>query len=162
APRPRNSHRKWPIARGLYTRTCRVGDLSLSILFQWLIKGQNRWHGKVEAVETRLKTWVWVQAFLRQLETDGYMAALLSRGDDDAGAVLVKVNRFTDGCRVYTQVRTELGELAWLAGTGSDLVPESDADSYIGRQRKYDADIWVIEVEDPKGTYGIDGVVLED
>ena len=23
-------------------------------------------------------------------------------------------------------------------------------------------DIWVIEVEDPKGTYGIDGVVLED
>ncbi|MDG2243035.1 MAG: DUF1491 family protein [Rhodospirillaceae bacterium] len=113
-------------------------------------------------METRLKTRVWVQAFLRRLEVDGYMAALLSRGDDDAGAVLVKVNRFSDGCRVYTQVRNELGELAWLSGTGSDLVLETDAEAYIDRQRKYDADIWVIEVEDPKGNYGVDGVVLKD
>lgn len=137
-------------------------DLCLTIPFQGLIKGQIRWRGKGEAVETRLKTRVWVQAFLRQVEIDGYMAALLSKGDEDAGAVLVKVNRFKDGCRVYTQVRDESGESAWLSGTGGEFVPETDADAYIDRQRGYDADLWVIEVEDPKGCYGIDGSVLED
>lgn len=137
-------------------------DLCFTIPFQGLIKGQIRWPGKGEAVETRLKTRVWVQAFLRRVELDGYMAALLSRGDDDAGAVLVKVNRFSDGCRVYTQVRDESGDLAWLSGTGGPLVSETEADAYVQRQRKYDADIWVIEVEDPKGSYGIDGPILED
>ena len=89
------------------------------------------------------------------------MAALICRGDDDAGAVLIKVNRFTDGCRVYTKVRDEHGRLAWLSGIGASLVLESEADSYIERQRSYDADIWVIEIEDPKSSYGIDGAMLD-
>jgi hypothetical protein len=111
-------------------------------------------------METRLKTRIWVQAFLRRLGGEGVMAALIVRGDEDAGAVLIKVNGFQAGCRVYTQVRTETGQLVWMCGTGETGVPEQDADAYISRQRKYDADLWVIEVEDPKGTYEIDGPVL--
>lgn len=112
-------------------------------------------------VEARVKTRIWVQAFLRRTEADGFMAALRTRGDEDAGAVLVKVNRFDAGCLVYTQVRDEGGNPAWLAGTGASSVPETDADAYIERQRGYDADLWVIEIEDPKSAYGIDGVVLD-
>ena len=111
-------------------------------------------------MEPRVKTRIWVQAFLRRLEIDGYMAAVLARGDEDAGAVLIKVNCFGAGCRVYTQVRDETGRLVWLCGTGDTPVPEGDADVYIGRQRTYDADLWVVEVEDPKGLYNVDGPVL--
>lgn len=90
------------------------------------------------------------------------MAAVLSHGDNDAGAVLIKVNRFSQGCLVYTQVRDDTGRLVWFCGTGDSAVEEPDADVYIARQQKYDADVWVIEVEDPKATYGIDGPVLGD
>lgn len=112
-------------------------------------------------MENRVKTQIWVQAFIRRSEAEGFPAALVQRGDADAGAVLVKVNRFENGCRVYTQVRDENGDPAWLSGTGSAPVPEQEADSYIARQRQYDADLWVVELEDPKSVYGMDGKILE-
>ena len=88
------------------------------------------------------------------------MAALIRRGDEDAGAVLIKVNRFALGCLVYSQVRDEHGQLAWLAGTGADLVPEAEADAYIQRQSSYDADLWVVEVEDPKAVFALSGPIV--
>ena len=112
-------------------------------------------------MEARVKTRVWVQAFIRRTEARGYSAVLVVRGDEDAGAVLVKVNRIDFGCVVYTQVRDEHGNPAWLSGTGSAPVSEADANDYIDRQRKYDADLWLIEVEDPKNTYSLEGAILE-
>lgn len=89
------------------------------------------------------------------------MATIPHRGDGDAGAVLIKVNRFSAGCLVYAQVRDDKSLLAWHCGTGEVAVAEPDADAYIERQRKYDADIWVIEVDDPKASYGLTGRVSE-
>lgn len=88
------------------------------------------------------------------------MAAILKRGDDDAGAILIKVNRFAFGCRVFSQARDETGRLVWLPGTGDENVAEHKADEYIKRQQTYDADLWVIEIEDPKAIYELDGPVL--
>lgn len=113
-------------------------------------------------METRIKSRIWVQALLRRLEIDGFMAALIKRGDEDAGAILIKVNRFDQGCSVYSQARDQLGQLVWLPGTGEDYVPESEADAYVTRQQTYDADLWVIEIEDPKAKYELDGPVLKD
>lgn len=113
-------------------------------------------------MEPRIKTRIWVQALLRRLEIDGFMAALVKRGDEDAGAILIKVNRFVEGCRVYSQARDENGRLVWSPGTGAAYVPEQDADDYIKRQQTYDADLWVIEIEDPKAVYEMDGPILKD
>ncbi len=113
-------------------------------------------------MEPRVKTHIWVSAYIRRTQADGFPAVLVHRGDEDAGAVLLKINRFEQGCQVFTQVRDQHGNLAWMAGTGSDLVTEADADTYVARQRQYDADLWVVEVEDPTNTYALDGIVLEN
>ncbi len=89
------------------------------------------------------------------------MATIPNRGDEDAGAILIKVNRFSAGCLVYSQVRDDKGLLVWLCGTGETEIPEPDADAYIARQRQYDADIWVVEVDDPKASYGLGGRVSD-
>jgi len=88
------------------------------------------------------------------------MSAVAAKGDEDAGAVLIKVNRFAEGCSVYSQVRDETGRLVWLCGTGAIPVPETEADAYVTRQQTYDADLWVVEVEDPRGKFEMDGPVL--
>lgn len=88
------------------------------------------------------------------------MSAVAAKGDEDAGAVLIKVNRFAEGCSVYSQVRDETGRLVWLCGTGSSPVPEAEADAYVKRQQTYDADVWVVEVEDPRSQFEMDGPVL--
>ena len=113
-------------------------------------------------MEPRVKTHIWVAAYIRRTMADGFSAVLATRGDADAGAVMLKINRFEVGCQVYTQVRDGNGHLAWMAGTGTVPVTESEADAYVERQRSYDIDSWVVEVEDPRNTYTLDGIVLED
>jgi len=65
--------------------------------------------------------------------------------------VLVKRNMLENGCVVFTQIRTGDGRKAWMRGTGDAPVPEPEADAYVARQRGYDEDLWVIEVEDRSG-----------
>jgi len=37
---------------------------------------------------------------------------------------------------------------------------EREADDYIGRRLKIDPDLWVLEIEDPKGLYEFDGKIV--
>ena len=74
--------------------------------------------------------------------------------------MLLKINRFAAGVTVYTQASTMSDEPAWSRGTGPNPVPEAEADAYIARQVARDPDIWVLEIEDHKGQYKIDGKVV--
>ncbi|CAA7627580.1 DUF1491 family protein [Magnetospirillum sp. SS-4] len=101
--------------------------------------------------EPRLKARLWIHAAIRQCGVLGVPAMVVSKGDDDAGAILVKLNRGEGGCEVFTQVRDGDGRPAWLRATGSEPVDEARADAYIRRQREHDRDLWVLEVEDRHG-----------
>ena len=85
---------------------------------------------------------------------------VVHRGDGDAGAVLLKINRLGDGCEVLTRFRGLDGEPGWLRGTGPDPVDEGEADDYVQRQMDRDPDVWVIEIEDPKDRYRLDGPIM--
>ncbi len=109
----------------------------------------------------RLKTEFRVQAWLRRCAVGGFMAAVARKGDPEAGALFIKVNRFSAGCEVFSGVTDPDGLPAWLRASGPDPVPEADADAYLARQLKYDPDLWVLEIEDPKSAFSLDAPILE-
>ena len=109
--------------------------------------------------EARVKTGLWVQAQIRLCDIESIPVVVVHRGDADAGAVLLKMNRLGDGCEVLTRFRGLDGEQGWLRGTGPDPVGESEADDYIQRQIDRDPDVWVVEIEDPRGRYPLDGPI---
>lgn len=107
-----------------------------------------------------LTTGLWVSAQVRLCDRAFIPATVVRRGDADAGTVLLKINRFEAGVTVYTQASNFDGEPAWSRGTGPAPVTETEADSYIARQVARDPDLWVLEIEDRKGVYKIDGKVV--
>lgn len=107
-----------------------------------------------------LTTGLWVSAQVRLCDINFIPATVVRRGDSDAGTVLVKINRFEAGVTVYTQASTLDDGPGWSRGTGPNPVPEADADAYIARQVARDPDVWVLEIEDRKGTYKLDGKIV--
>ena len=107
-----------------------------------------------------LTTDIWVGAYLARLRLADIPAFVVAKGDATAGAVLVKSNTL-DGRAVAFQRERDL-----LADTRRWAVlsegPESDVDAAIGRQRGFDPDLWVIEVEDRAGRTLLDEPGLDD
>src|SRR5712692_6989234 len=98
-------------------------------------------------MEARLKSGIWVQALIRRCDMAAIGVAVVARGDNDAGAILLKLSGRDAGCTVLTQTRRPDGALVWLRATGAAAIAEADADSYIARQRRRDPDLWVVEIE---------------
>ena len=109
--------------------------------------------------EPRIKAGLWVKMALRLGQADGRFAAVLKRGDADAGGVLV-VLRAPAGLSVLSQIRTVDGEAAWLRATGPDPVDQATADAYVARQVQFDPDLWVLEFETPTLMPPFDGKIV--
>jgi hypothetical protein len=103
---------------------------------------------------TRLTSEFWVQAYLTRLRLADIPAFVTAHGDDTAGAVLIKLNRLDGHAEVFQRSFDLLsGERNWIT-----LVEgaECDVDAAIARQRVFDPDLWVIEVEDRAGRHLLD------
>ena len=102
----------------------------------------------------------WVQAYLTRLRLQDIPAFVVAHGDNDAGAVLVKINTLDGQASVLQRgFDLETGARRWQElATGN----EPDVDQSIARQRDFDPDLWVIEVEDRAGRHLLDEPGLSD
>lgn len=93
---------------------------------------------------------VWVGALIRRAELEGANAVVVKKGDPRAGAVIVKAyDTSTRTARLWTEAVGQDGEPLWIQPVASDS--EAELDAYLERQRRYDPDLWVVEVEDRQG-----------
>ncbi|PIE13611.1 MAG: GTP-binding protein Era [Rhodobacterales bacterium] len=108
----------------------------------------------------RLTARIWVDAYLTRLRLYDIPAFVTAHGDDTAGAVLVKLNTL-DGRAVAFQRSFDLltGARQWMTLRDGD---EADVDAAIRKQRGFDPDLWVIEVEDRAGRHLLDEPGLSD
>ncbi|MDG1707141.1 MAG: DUF1491 family protein [Emcibacteraceae bacterium] len=106
--------------------------------------------------DTRIKTGLWVAAEIRRLETQFIPAVVIHKGDEDRGMVLIKQYVHGQGTRLFNQTRDLDDNLIWNEPLGEGFIEERQADEYITRQRNFDEDLWVIEVEDNKGQYKLE------
>lgn len=98
-------------------------------------------------MEARLKSSILVKALIRRCDIAAIGVAVLSRGDPDAGAILLKLHPREGGCTVLAQARRPDGAAVWMRATGAAPLPEAEAEAYIARQRNRDPDLWVLEIE---------------
>lgn len=99
-----------------------------------------------------ISTEVWVSALIRRAQLGGGFATVVRKGDGQAGAVLVKTyNPRTRKAALYASALRGEGERVWMQPVASET--EADVDAYAERQRRYDPDVWLVEIEDPEGRH---------
>lgn len=114
----------------------------------------------------RLKSDVFVQAYMRIAAAGGAAAMLVRRGDADAGAIFIRINRLDGTADLYGPAPAgldvdELGRQfvrCFAAGGVTDQL----VDDYLGRQRAVDPDLWVVEVEDRAGRNFLDDWLVRE
>lgn len=98
----------------------------------------------------RVKSGLRVQALLWQLDRQAVAAVVRKKGDADSGSILLKLSYLDGTASVLSQVQDGAGQSVWMRATGPDAVAEDKAEAYIARSLRIDADLWVVEIEDPK------------
>ncbi len=114
-------------------------------------------------VTMRLKTAIWVAAYIRRCSVEGASAVLRRRGAEEAGAIFVKINRLDGTAELFApapQSAFEASAPSDRAFTRSMPVrPEADVETYLAREIRFDPDVWIVEVEDRAGRHFLDTVV---
>ena len=113
----------------------------------------------------RLKSGIWVAAYIRRCQIEGAQAMLRRRGAEEAGAVFVKVSRLDGTAEVFGPApqsafhETRPADRAFVRSLNAQPASEADAEAYLTRQIKFDPDVWIVEVEDRAGRNFLETVV---
>ncbi|MDB5693792.1 MAG: hypothetical protein JWO81_2855 [Alphaproteobacteria bacterium] len=93
----------------------------------------------------RLASSVLASALLRQAEVEGGFGAVLAKGDPTAGSILVILLEKGGNPRIFERILQVNGGYAWApAFAGAAEVP-----AFIARRRRFDPDLWVLELDVP-------------
>lgn len=90
---------------------------------------------------------------LRRAQSAGAFAAILRRGDADAGALWVIVRVGAELFR-YSEQMGMSGDRAWFRDGPFD---EADLNSRTQKAVDRDPDMWIVEIEDAQGRAFLDG-----
>lgn len=105
----------------------------------------------------RLKSTIWVAAYIRRCNTEGSFAVVRRRGAEEAGAIFVKISRLDGTASLFGPAPQTAFEDARPAEHlfapffPQGFVPEADVEARIAREQKFDPDLWLVEVEDRLG-----------
>ncbi|MBS0536913.1 MAG: DUF1491 family protein [Proteobacteria bacterium] len=114
----------------------------------------------------RLKSSIWVAAYVRRCNIEGAFAAVRKRGAEEAGAIFIIVNRLDGTATLYGPAPQASfdddapSDRSFSIVTGRDgPVPEADIEARLQREIRFDSDLWIVECEDRAGRHFLDKLV---
>src|SRR3981081_2293434 len=105
----------------------------------------------------RLKSAIWVAAYIRRCHIEGAFAAVRRRGAEEAGAIFVKLNRLHGTAALFAPAPQSVFDEArptdriFSRSFGEQPAPEAKVEERLARELRFDPDVWIVEVEDRAG-----------
>jgi hypothetical protein len=112
----------------------------------------------------RLKSALWVAAYLRRCQVEGAFAVVRRRGAEEAGAVFVRICRLDGTSDLFSPapqsaLDTSRGaDRSFVPSFDKQPAPDEAVEAYLTREMKFDSDVWIVEVEEPTGRNFLDVV----
>ena len=114
----------------------------------------------------RLKSSIWVAAYIRRCNVEGAFAAVRKPGAEGAGAFYIIVNRLDGTATRYgpapqaTFDDDKPTDRSFTIVAGRDgPAPEADVEARVQKEIRFDPDLWIVECEDRAGRHFLDRIV---
>jgi hypothetical protein len=113
----------------------------------------------------RLKSAIWVAAYIRRCHIEGAFAAVRRRGAEEAGAIFVKLNRLDGTAELFGPAPQSAFDDArpadrlFIRCLGELAAPEAKVEERLAREMRFDPDVWIVEIEDRAGRHFLDQIV---
>lgn len=110
----------------------------------------------------RLKSTIWVAAYVRRCNLEGSFAVVRRRGAEEAGAIFVKIAKLDGTAALFGPApQTAFDDARPTEHLFTSFFPhgfalEADVEAKIAREQKFDPDLWLVEVEDRAGRNFLD------
>jgi hypothetical protein len=109
----------------------------------------------------RLKSAIWVAAYLRRCQGEGVFGAVSRRGAEEAGAVFVKLALLDGRAMLYTPApQTAYDDSRPIERVFSPASPQPVAEAMVeerlAKEIRFDPDVWIVEIEDRAGRHFLD------
>jgi hypothetical protein len=111
----------------------------------------------------RLRSDIWVAAYLRRCGVEGASAVLRRRGAAEAGAIFIKVDHLDGSATLYGPAPQSVAAEApsgvdrlFARAHAGPLINSDEAEARLKREIAFDPDLWIVEVEN-----GVDGAWLD-
>lgn len=109
----------------------------------------------------RLKSAIWVSAYLRRCQTAGVFGAVRRRGAEEAGAVFVKLALMNGTAMLYAPAPQSIYDDSRpadrvFAATTAAPVEEEAVEQRLAKEINFDSDVWIVEIEDREGRHFLD------
>lgn len=111
----------------------------------------------------RLRSDIWVAAYLRRCGVEGVSAVLRRRGAAEAGAIFVKVDHLNGRATLYEPAPQSVAadarpgvERLFSRAHKEPSIDSNEAEERLKRELAFDPDLWIVEVEN-----GLDGAWLD-
>ena len=95
----------------------------------------------------RLPAHLEISSLIRLAESNGGFAMVLSKGERDAGTILIVTMFRGNDVRLYERMPQLDGTRDFVLTKEQGSEKPKDFDDYISRRRSQDPDIWVLEVD---------------
>jgi hypothetical protein len=103
-------------------------------------------------VSARLATSILVGGLLRKAEAEGGFGAVLAKGDPTAGTILLILLERGDSPRILERILRPDGAYKWQESPGQIVDVKGkipDVPGFVARRRRFDPDLWVLELDIP-------------
>jgi hypothetical protein len=109
----------------------------------------------------RLKSSIWVAAYLRRCQTAGVFGAVRRRGAEEAGAVFVKVALLDGKAMLYVPAPQTVYDDSRpieriFMPTSKEPLHEQSVEERLQKEIRFDPDAWIVEIEDRAGRHFLD------
>ncbi|WP_432653729.1 DUF1491 family protein [Sphingosinicella terrae] len=94
--------------------------------------------------QARLVSSMLVGALLRRAQAEGGFGTVLAKGDPTAGAIGVVLLERGEKPSFFERLLQPDGTYSWQRSTGTD---EAEVAAAIERRRRFDPDLWIVELD---------------